>query len=287
MSGHDFRGDARAAVSRARALLTQGAELPTLRYAALEARLAMEALTYDRAQAYGDDFPTWEIGTWQPRKLLLILLDIDPLADTGKSLSISKEPARGPPDENEDWVDLGTETILDLEMIKDQYDAIGSRLHMPTIQQMESGAHHDPERLRRRLDGLLTHLEAVLSSPIFNLTMIGRNSRISCLRCGHRIRKAVRDNAEAATTRCPGCGLSYDLVPNSAGDFDWYPQRTKMKCSTPTCPEELVFYRDELRPNLAVRCEVCGERTIIVFGSRQAPAPEGVFEGPTLQVKDA
>jgi hypothetical protein len=286
LPGHDFRQDARAAVKRARALMAEDASLPTLRYAALETRLAMEALTYDRAQAYGDDFPKWEIGTWQPRKLLLILLGVDPMADTEKSFNVSKEPANGAPQDNEDWFDFGTETVLNLAAIKEQYDAIGSRLHMPTIKQLESGETHDPERLRRRLEGLLTHLEAVLASPIFNLTMIGRNSKITCMRCDHRVRKATKGDAEATTARCPGCGLGYDLVPNADGDFDWYPERTKMKCGTPSCPEELIIYRDELRPGLAVNCEACGKKTLIVFGSRRAEQSEDEAKGPTLQVKD-
>lgn len=245
----------------------------------------MEALTYDRAQAYGDDFPKWEIGTWQPRKLLLILLSIDPLADTDKSLSVSKEPANGPPDDNEGWFDFGSETILNLEAIKQQYDAIGSRLHMPTIKQMESGETHDPDRLRRRLDNLLTHLEAVLASPIFNLSMIGRNSKIPCMRCGHLVRKAVKDNAESTTARCPGCGLGYDLVPNADEDFDWYPERAKMRCCTPSCPEELTVYRDELRPGLELHCEACRGRTVVVFGARRADAATASREDQ--QVKDS
>lgn len=285
MAASDFRQEARAAVQRARALMAAGSELPSLRYAALEARLAMEALTYDRARAYGDDFPTWEIGTWQPRKLLQILLEVDPLADTGRSLSMSKKPANGPPEDNEDWFDLGTETVLNLAAIKKQYDAIGSWLHMPTIKQMEEGDGQNPERLRRRLDALLTHLETVLASTIFNVTMIGRNSKISCIRCEHRVRKAVKDNAMATTARCPGCGLGYTLEPNVEGDFDWQPETATIKCATTQCPEELTIYRDQIKPGVAVRCEACGERTLVVLGSRRAEVDEGEEKGPTLQVK--
>ena len=37
-------------------------------YAVLELRFAMEAITYDRAQAFKDDLPFEEYSTWQPRK---------------------------------------------------------------------------------------------------------------------------------------------------------------------------------------------------------------------------
>lgn len=140
-------------------------------------------------------------------------------------------------------------------------------------------------RLRRRLDALLTHLETVLASTIFNVTMIGRNSKISCIRCEHRVRKAVKDNAMAATARCPGCGLGYTLEPNDEGDFDWQPETATTKCATTQCPEELTIYRDQIKPGVAVRCEACGERTLVVLGSRRADVGEGEEKGPTLQVK--
>jgi hypothetical protein len=56
-----------------------------LRYAALELRFAMEAVTYDRALAFRDEISPEEYKTWQPRKLMQILHDIDPTV--GKSTS--------------------------------------------------------------------------------------------------------------------------------------------------------------------------------------------------------
>lgn len=284
MPKHRFREEALAAVERARALMVDGAELPALQYAALETRLAMEALTYDRAQAYSRDLPKSEIGTWQPKKVLAVLLALDPMADSDKSLSMSKGPATEADEDFEDMFDFGTETVLNMKAVKDHYDAIGNRLHMPTIKQMEDTGAHEPERLRQRLERALTHLEKVLASPISNLTVIGRNSQIDCMRCGHRIRRAVEDNAARTKARCPECGLGYDLVPNKKDDFDWHPEKSKMKCSNPECPEELTVYRDELKLGLVVTCAACGQGTLVVFGSRPAVLPpEG--DSPTLQIK--
>jgi ribosomal protein S27E len=286
MAAHDFRNEARAAIVRARELMRDGATLPSLRYAALEARMAMEALTYDRAQAYERDLPRSEIGTWQPRKLLLVLLDLDPLADSDRSLSVSKGPATGGPGDTEDVFDFGTEKVLNLKAVRQHYDAIGSRLHMPTIKQMDEGVTHDPEGLKVRLETLLSHLEEVVASPIFNMTMMGRNSQIDCMRCGFRIRKAVVEGTASSKARCPDCGLRYDLHANKAGDFDWWPERSKLKCANPSCPEELTVFRDELAAGALVPCKACGEETLIVFGGRRALPPDGEEPGPTLQLKD-
>jgi hypothetical protein len=67
MTGHPFRSEAREALRRAKPLIDKAENLQQLRYAALDVRLAMEALTYSRAQAYEKELPSSEIATWQPR----------------------------------------------------------------------------------------------------------------------------------------------------------------------------------------------------------------------------
>jgi len=285
MPKHDFRGEARAAIARARGLMADQAELPALRYAALEARTAMEALTYDRAQAYERDLPKSEISTWPPKKVLTVLLSLDPLADTGKSFSMSEKPSTGTPEDFEDMFDFGTETVLNLKVIKKHYDAIGYRLHMPTIKQLEEEGQHDPIRLRTRLNELLMYLEKVIASPVFNITMMGPNTQLPCVRCSHIIRRAIKENSTVGKARCPECSLGYDLKLNEDGGFDWYPERATMKCATTGCPEELTIYRNDLRVGAVVRCNSCQENTLIVFGSRHFPQIEGKVTGPILQVK--
>jgi hypothetical protein len=70
----DFRAEARKALNRARSELESGDDA-RLKYAALELRLAMEAITYDRARTYRNEMPPQEYDTWQPRKLMQLLID--------------------------------------------------------------------------------------------------------------------------------------------------------------------------------------------------------------------
>jgi hypothetical protein len=58
-----------------------------LKYAALELRMALEALTYDRSYAYADDLPSRAWKDWQPRKFMAALLNLDPGADKDCSLA--------------------------------------------------------------------------------------------------------------------------------------------------------------------------------------------------------
>jgi len=89
-----YRNDARAALKRARAELALG-DNERIRYAALELREAMEALTYDRASAYSKELPSSAYDTWQPRRVMELLLEIDPNADKDSTLAVGLEETPG------------------------------------------------------------------------------------------------------------------------------------------------------------------------------------------------
>ena len=94
----EYRGAASNALVRAKAELAS-TDAHRIRYAALELRFAMEALTYDRALAYEEEIPPSEYNTWQPRKVMSLLLEINPTADKDSSVTIGLEETFGvPPD---------------------------------------------------------------------------------------------------------------------------------------------------------------------------------------------
>ena len=164
----DYRNDARRELARAKDELAS-ADDERLKYAALELRMAMESLTYDRALAYKDEFPPAEYQAWQPRKVMALLLEIDPNADKDSSLAFGIEPALGvTPDEMQS---LGTECVLNMATIKRHYDALGSYLHVPTIKQRKDSAKLDPVKFRARCDEIAAYLTDVLASPMWNATI--------------------------------------------------------------------------------------------------------------------
>ena len=108
----DFRTRARDAFDRAREHLTSGAP-GRLRYAALELRLALEAVSYGTAQAYSEELPESAYEQWQPPKLVELLLEQDPGADQSVRVRIR-------PDGGGDlgWLDLGTEQRMPLRVLR-------------------------------------------------------------------------------------------------------------------------------------------------------------------------
>ncbi|MBK9604912.1 MAG: hypothetical protein IPO58_00150 [Betaproteobacteria bacterium] len=96
ISPPNFRQLARESLARTKAELAAN-DPHRLRYAALELRDAMEALTYDRALAFQDYIPPEEYKTWQPRKLMMLLLDIDSSIGMTSTISFGLEEEYGAP----------------------------------------------------------------------------------------------------------------------------------------------------------------------------------------------
>jgi hypothetical protein len=111
----DFRQLARDSLARAKEELA--ANNPhRLRYAALELRDAAEALTYDRALAFADDIPPEEYNTWQPRKLMRVLVEIDPSINITKTISVdTQEQHGGRPTSRGEIKTFGTDHVFTLK----------------------------------------------------------------------------------------------------------------------------------------------------------------------------
>ncbi len=173
----NFRHQARQAIARAKVMLEDNSVAPEhLRYAVLDVRMAMEALTYERAHSYRKELPESAYETWQPRKLMQVLLDIDPNADRDSSLRIGREETYGVP--ATEIQDLGHETVLNMGKLKKHYDALGSYLHMPTLKQLQADGGMSLDKLRTRLDEIIAYVDAVLSSPIFTINFGTSRSRL-------------------------------------------------------------------------------------------------------------
>ena len=121
-----------------------------LRDAALQLRMAMEALTYERAMTYSDELGPDQMKTWQPKRLMERMLEVDPQADEAATLSFGVEPSYG--EAPEKMTLLGRDNVLKLTTLKKHYDALGSYLHTPTLSQLEKNKSHDMTKLRKRCE---------------------------------------------------------------------------------------------------------------------------------------
>lgn len=250
-----FRNEARAALKRAKEEI-ESADGARLRYAALELRLAIEALTYDRAQAFKKELPPAEYATWQPRQLLKVLLEIYPEADKGRTLSIGFSKMHS----------LGTEVVFDLKAVKEHYDALGSYLHVPTLKQAEEGRiFHDHQKTISRCKEIVELIETVLASPHWNSTL-GEFSAMACTRCGKAIRRRLPADKGDTEAKCFECGAKYTLRLKGGDLVEWVPAGRRVPCPTTGCDGHRFFWLDELEPGTGFQCDHCNKVWMISLG---------------------
>lgn len=277
----DYRNDARRQLRRAKDELASGDD-QRLKYAALELREAMEALTYDRALAYGDEFPPEEYETWQPKKVMGVLLDIDPNADKDSTLAFGEEP--GPGEEPPVMHVLGTEKVLNMKTLKKHYDALGSYLHVQSLKQRRSGVELDYSAMRGRCGDIAAFIDDVLKSPVFNSTM-GNFAEMECGKCGGTIRKRLPHGAEKVSARCRGCGVTYTVTDAGANQSRWQPDQVELTCANQGCGTRIFAFRSEVELNAAWDCDGCGGRNVLRLGVSYIPPADAPTAGEDPRAK--
>lgn len=254
----NFRQLARESVGRARAELN-GDDKARLKFAALELRMAIEALTYERAHSYREEIPPSEYRTWQPKKVMQLLIDIYPYADKGSSVAYGREDDFGVAPKQ--MTSLGTERVFGLRAIKDHYDALGSYLHMPTLKQLEESGAPDLDKLRIRCATIIGLLDGVLSSAVF-VSNFGIFSSIECMNpaCGKPVRRRIPIGQTALILACRECAMAYEVSVDAGGACLWRPILEEVRCLTASCDQVFKVSPGELKPGTRLECHSCGGR---------------------------
>ena len=233
-----------------------------LKYAALELRMAMEAVTYDRALSFKEEFPTKEYDTWQPKKVMAVLLEIDSMTDKDNTIAFGFEEEHGVLAKQ--MTPLGTEIVLNMRVLKKHYDALGSFLHILNIKSIKSGETVNYEKMRSRCEEIREYLNRVLSSPVFNSTL-GVFSSIECVECGKKLRKRISQKEKIIHVECSNCDASYRLRSDAGNQCVWEPLKQKHKCANTECTKEIVVWENEIRVGKHWNCLDCkGKNTFVL-----------------------
>jgi len=264
----NYRDSARTHFDNAERELGTGDD-QRLKYAALELRMAIESLTYDRALAYKDEFPPNEYETWQPRKVMAVLLEIDSTADKDCSLAVGTEQEYGVPAPV--MHSLGSETIFNMSLLRKHYDALGSFLYVPSLKQARDGKVVDLVALRSRCDAIGAYITQVLSSPVFNIT-IGNFSAIKCLECDSVIRKRLSPTLQEIVAECFGCQATYTLTDQGDGKVHWRPHQQEIECANKDCAQKIFAWRHEFKVGRFWKCDACNGQNEFVMGIRHVPS---------------
>jgi hypothetical protein len=249
----EYRGYARQALEHAKQELPANDDV-RLRSAALQLRMAIEALTYDRAQVYATEIPPEEYAIWQPKQVMRLLLEIDANADASSTLRVGTEEVYGVP--AKEMMSLGSEKVFDLAAIKKNYDALGSYLHMPTSKQMQESEPFNTEKFKARCLRIVAELEKALASPVWNIAF-GVFSKIDCIYCEKPIRKRCPRNGSLGIVKCFECGAQYRLIPVNDDKIHWEPLQKEVSCPTNGCEHKFFLGEHEIKRGVCWTCPSC------------------------------
>ncbi len=258
----DYRNEGRKHLKLSKEELGTG-DRERLKYAALELRMAMEAITYARAIAYKDEFPPDEYETWQPIKVMSVLIDIDPTADIDSSLAFGLEETPGV--SARVMTSMGSERVLNITTLKKHYSALGSYLHVQSMKRVRAGKPLQFGEMRSRCEEVVAFVEEVLSSPISNIVN-SNSATLDCMECGEKIRKRIPLGQSEVKVECYECRASYKLIDKGNGQVLWEPQQNEVQCGNRNCESKFFFWPKDIKNRNCWICQECRGRNTFALG---------------------
>lgn len=241
-------------------------------YAALECRLTLEYLCYERFKMTYSYLSLDDLKSWRPRDVVKqISEDIDSNIDKEFTLSISTESTEGrslrkkEDYESLQYVALGTQSALNLNKIHKLWHGLSNAaLHIPvpSIGSGELKLYQDKEKIRKALESAIGYLRTIKG----NLLMAGPLGEVfsfDCQTCGVRIKRPVKNLVSPSVVNCitPECKESYLLEPSETEKEVKITRRIfRFKCQS--CDEDLdvpsnIFRELRFDQQLNIVCGSC------------------------------
>ena len=245
-------------LARAKNLLASG-DAASLRYAALELRFCMEAVTYEKLRAYSSRLPADMLSRWQPPQAVAALQALEDEADQEYTVAfgLRRGDTTGP------LQVIGEHRAFATAWLHKHYNKLGSVLHVPNENDPGRGPEPmDPQVLREYLEGVAAECERVVESSI--TSTLAPVVEFECQLCG---RKAVA-NSEAAKRRArascldPGCGAEHVVTVDTDGSLYFRLSGPTFPCQG--CGHKLLIADKLISEGYEFGCGKCGRRHKIV-----------------------
>lgn len=212
-----------------------------IRYAALECRLSIEEVCYDRLRLAHKYIPLDKVKDWQPPKLLKFLFrELEPSILGGSKLSISRTPQNGVQElsredyEAIDWVEVGEQPLLNIKRISKLYYKISKHLHanMPTGENSKDVG--DCQEVTKHVQQVVAELKNLSKGKLdfFHPTEL---VTFQCL-CGEEICRTELSLQNAEFVSCLGLKCRITYIPKLAEQgYEFFRRVFQIDC--PHCSE--------------------------------------------------
>lgn len=197
----------------------------SLTYAALECRLAIEFICYERLRVAHDYIFHDDLKRWQPKDIVNKLIqEVDARIASTFTLSISKEPTpeNEPPTsqadyEAVDYVPIGTQVGFDPKKLGSLWHALSGvalHTHAPTTTSATISHYGDPDKIRAKVTEALEEIRRIGTGTLL-CSGIGEEVSFECS-CGTKNKRRLGLLQDGQTVSCISqeCAESFEFQKN-------------------------------------------------------------------------
>lgn len=263
-------------IEKIEVLLDEGS-ISSLTYAALESRLTIELICYERLMtAYGYTSYS-DLRRWQPKDIVQqVVQEANELAATTLKFSVSNTPIdpTNPPQsvadyENFEYVEVGTQIGFAIKEIGKLWNSLsGAALHVQTPRSKDNdlSVYGDPTKIKAKVEKALDLFRKIAKGNLLTSSP-GPEVSCKCGGCGATIKRKMDlvYNGMVASCSSEACKESYNLTISESG-VEFGRRQTSFPCdgcgTTIAIPAKQAegLRIDQL---LTAECGDCGEKAEI------------------------
>lgn len=265
-------------IDRIQVLLDENSE-QSVTYAALEARLALEKVCYDRLRQRHDYISHAQLRRWQPGAIVnTLMIEVDPHVAQGCTLSMSRNPViEGMEPDADDYVEIGTEVGFDAKAIAKMWQALANlalHVRLPKNKSDRIPDYGNREKVRDKVIEVVAELERLAKGTMsFSGVPIGGDVSFEC-RCGEKNRRRASLLTSGQSIFCinPDCMSSWQ-VEIDGKSFSFVPETVDVDCSE--CGAKILIDRRHILAmkydqTASFRCHACSSVNYVRWQLMQA-----------------
>lgn len=261
-------------------LLEQNTE-QSLTYAALECRLTLEYLCYERFKLYFSYLSESDLKNWQPKHIIKQISDeVDDNVSREFSVSISddKIDGRSPVTKEEfesiKYTPLGTQSELKFNKLHKLWNGVSNvALHIP-IPSISSGninIYGDKDKVRKKVSDVVLFLSSMKGNLLMGGSF-GKEYCFNCFACETKIKRPIKSLQNKTVLSCinPKCQESYVIQKYEGGEFEVIRKIIKFPCMGIGCNEDLevptrAFQNLRFNQVLNIHCGKCNTLSEVIM----------------------
>lgn len=266
-------------IERIRNLLNEDTD-QSFTYAALEARLALEKVCYDRLRQAHDYISHDQLKKWQPGSVVNTLMkEVDQHVATTRTLSMSKSPAEpGVALPDYDYVEIGTEVGFNANKVAKMWQALAKlalHVRLPEHKNDHIPDYGDKAAIARKVEEVVVELER-LSKTTMTFSGMGEEVRFDCS-CGETNRRRAELLEQGQSVSCinPNCVASWTVSKGDDG-FSFLSEDVPIDCTECRKPN-LLHKRNVMsmaKGEVATfACHTCSHKNFFMWKLMQARPP--------------